>query len=85
MFFLVEWLLAEKIKKMALIITSITTKEVLERWDFKLSYEAPKGGNNKKDDVVGTKDLKVVQKEIRDVLRQICATVSFLPLLDSPC
>ena len=35
--------------------------------------------------MTGTKDIKIIQKEIRDVLRQICSTVSFLPLLDCPC
>ncbi|KAL1131768.1 hypothetical protein AAG570_011381 [Ranatra chinensis] len=80
-----EWLLAEKVKKISLVITNITTKEVMERWDFNLEYEKSKGKENSKDDPVGNKDLKTIQKEIKNVLKQICATVSFLPLLDSPC
>ncbi|KAL0266488.1 UNVERIFIED_CONTAM: hypothetical protein PYX00_009009 [Menopon gallinae] len=33
----------------------------------------------------GNKDLKEIQREIRDVMLQICSTVSFLPLLDCLC
>jgi len=33
----------------------------------------------------GSKDLKEIQNEIRDVMRQICSTVSFLPLLEGSC
>lgn len=32
-----------------------------------------------------TKDLKQIQKEMRDVMRQITACVTFLPLLDCAC
>jgi mitotic spindle assembly checkpoint protein MAD2 len=70
---------------MSLVIANVVTKEVLERWDFKLEYEKPEGSTTENGDLVGKKDLKVIQKEIRDVLRQICSTVSFLPLLDCPC
>ena len=34
---------------------------------------------------VGEKDLKVIQREMRDVIRQITACVTFLPLLDQQC
>ena len=38
-----------------------------------------------KADPVGKKDLKKIQAEIRDVMRQVTASVSFLPLLESVC
>ena len=31
------------------------------------------------------KSIKDIQREIRDVMRQITASVTFLPLLDGPC
>lgn len=65
-----------------MVISNVITKEVMERWDFKLQYE---GSSDNNPDSVGNKDISVIQKEIRDVLRQICSTVSFLPLLDCPC
>ncbi|KAK3926231.1 Mitotic spindle assembly checkpoint protein MAD2A [Frankliniella fusca] len=95
-----DWLLEEKVQKISMIITNISTKEALERWDFNVKYEAASGetadiqqlkdtkvARNGKIDAskVGSKELKVIQNEIRDVLRQICSTVSFLPLLDCLC
>ncbi|KAL1457695.1 hypothetical protein WDU94_007893, partial [Cyamophila willieti] len=95
-----DWLLQEKVQKLSMIIANRNTKEVLERWDFKLQYEKSSDENNaatlntggKTDsdpndekEKIGTKDIKVIQREIRDVLRQITSTVSFLPLLDAPC
>ncbi|KAF6205096.1 hypothetical protein GE061_019263 [Apolygus lucorum] len=80
-----EWLVQGKLEKLSLIITNVTNKEVMERWDFKLKYEATKETSEENGEPIGTKELKVIQNEIRDVLRQICSTVSFLPLLDCPC
>uniref|UniRef100_A0A2S2NUP4 Mitotic spindle assembly checkpoint protein MAD2A n=1 Tax=Schizaphis graminum TaxID=13262 RepID=A0A2S2NUP4_SCHGA len=77
-----DWLLEQKIQKMSMVISNVNTKEVMERWDFKLQYE---GSGDSNPDSVGNKELSIIQKEIRDVLRQICSTVSFLPLLDCPC
>ncbi|XP_050432493.1 mitotic spindle assembly checkpoint protein MAD2A [Adelges cooleyi] len=77
-----NWLLEQKIQKMSMVISNVTTKEVMERWDFKVQYE---GSGDPNPDSVGNKELSTIQKEIRDVLRQICSTVSFLPLLDCPC
>ena len=79
---MIEWLLLEKIQKLSLVITNITNKEVLERWDFKLQYEKSTGTA---EDAIGNKDIKVIKNEIQNVLRQICSTVSFLPLLEGPC
>lgn len=31
------------------------------------------------------KSIKTIQDEIRSVIRQITATVTFLPLLETPC
>lgn len=81
-FYFLEWLVKEQIQQLSLVITNISTQETLERWDFKLEYEASSSGT---DEVTGNKDIKLIQKEIRDVLRQICSTVSFLPLLDCQC
>lgn len=85
-----EWLIQRKVEKVTLVITNVNTKEVLEKWDFKVDYEG-QTANGTKDSVnsslpeVGTKDSKTIQKEIREVIRQITGTVSFLPLLDCLC
>lgn len=96
-----DWLVEEKVQKISMIITNISTKEPLERWDFNVKYEAgsessadiqelkdtkvTKPGKSNGAAKTGNKELKVIQNEIRDVLRQICSTVSFLPLLDCLC
>ncbi|KAL2715689.1 mitotic spindle assembly checkpoint protein MAD2A [Vespula squamosa] len=85
-----EWLVQRKVQKITLVITNVNTKEVLEKWDFRVDYEgyAPKSisDNNMVElPEVGTKDVKTIQKEIREVIRQITGTVSFLPLLDCLC
>ncbi|XP_014473483.1 PREDICTED: mitotic spindle assembly checkpoint protein MAD2A [Dinoponera quadriceps] len=85
-----EWLMQRKVQKIVLVITNVNTKEVLEKWDFKVEYEGQKPNgvdSNTKADLpeVGTKDAKTIQKEIREVIRQITGTVSFLPLLDCQC
>ncbi|KAF7393199.1 hypothetical protein HZH66_009032 [Vespula vulgaris] len=85
-----EWLVQRKVQKITLVITNVNTKEVLEKWDFRVDYEghAPKNINDNNMvelPEVGTKDVKTIQKEIREVIRQITGTVSFLPLLDCLC
>ncbi|XP_066999232.1 mitotic spindle assembly checkpoint protein MAD2A [Anabrus simplex] len=77
-----EWLIKKKIEKITLVINDIKTKETLERWDFKVQYDE---GTMNGTEEVGNKELRIIQKEIRDVLRQISATVSYLPLLDTVC
>ncbi|XP_006620711.1 mitotic spindle assembly checkpoint protein MAD2A [Apis dorsata] len=85
-----EWLIQRKVQKITLVITNVNTKEVLEKWDFKVDYEG-QTSNSTNDNTnnsfpeVGTKDVKTIQKEIREVIRQITGTVSFLPLLDCLC
>lgn len=85
-----EWLVQRKVRRVTLVITNVNTKEVLEKWDFVVDYEvqASNGTNDStKNELpeVGKKDIKSIQKEIREVIRQITGTVSFLPLLDCLC
>ncbi|XP_015191001.1 PREDICTED: mitotic spindle assembly checkpoint protein MAD2A [Polistes dominula] len=86
-----EWLVQRKVQKITLVITNVNTKEVLEKWDFRVDYEGQvsKSTSNSSSTAelpeVGTKDVKTIQKEIREVIRQITGTVSFLPLLDCLC
>ena len=34
-----DWLTQRKVKKLVVVLTSVETKEVLERWEFKVEYE----------------------------------------------
>lgn len=72
-----EWLIQRKVQKITLVITNVNTKEVLEKWDFKVDYEGQTSNSTSNDNTnnsfpeVGTKDVKTIQKEIREVIRQI--------------
>jgi mitotic spindle assembly checkpoint protein MAD2 len=71
-----------------MIITNANTKEVIECWDFKVHSEpGDKGaaGDADSKNPTSSKELKKIQGEIRDVMRQIAATVSYLPLLECIC
>ena len=77
-----DWLVLRKVKKLVVVLNSVETKEVLERWEFKIENETGDGGKAVEEAV---KDEKKIKSEIRDVIRQITASVTFLPLLDCLC
>ncbi|KAH8364625.1 hypothetical protein KR084_009322 [Drosophila pseudotakahashii] len=80
-----EWLSKNMINKISMVITNAHTKEVLECWDFKMQAELGDGDTSDATKLTSTKELGRIQNEIRDVMRQISATVSYLPLLDCIC
>ena len=56
------------------------------RWEFKIENETVEAKDGSKTVVEeGVKDEKKIRSEIRDVIRQITASVTFLPLLDCLC
>lgn len=77
-----QFLLTKCVDKLVVVFIDVTTKETLERWDFKIEItDSCKTTDNYESDT----DLKDIQKGIRDVIRQITASVTFLPLLDNRC
>jgi len=79
----VESLLAKrKLKKLVLVINDVANKEVLERWQFEIESCDENEESNKK---TANKDEKRIRQEMSDVLRQITASVAFLPLLETRC
>ncbi|XP_067613595.1 mitotic spindle assembly checkpoint protein MAD2A [Eurosta solidaginis] len=80
-----DWLAKNMIEKISMVITNAHTKEVLECWDFKMQAELGDGDTSDASKVTSNKEMKRIQNEIRDVMRQISATVSYLPLLDCIC
>merc|ERR1711988_1430681 len=83
-----DWLENRQIHKLVVVLASVETKETLERWEFKVEYETD---NEDKENKTGNfkdkteKDEKKIKQEIREVIRQITASVTFLPLLDCIC
>ncbi|XP_052867773.1 mitotic spindle assembly checkpoint protein MAD2A-like [Anopheles cruzii] len=79
-----EWTSKKMVKSVIFVIHNVATKEIIERWDFQLKYEE---GNPSADGTsqVSYKPLPKIQGEIRDVMRQITSTISFLPVLEQTC
>ncbi|NP_001080741.1 mitotic arrest deficient 2 like 1 S homeolog [Xenopus laevis] len=75
-----DWLYKCQVQKLVVVITSIDSNEILERWQFDIECD-----KTVKDGIVREKSQKVIQEEIRSVIRQITATVTFLPLLETAC
>ncbi|XP_016113804.1 mitotic spindle assembly checkpoint protein MAD2A-like [Sinocyclocheilus grahami] len=76
-----EWLFDCTVQKLVVVITCLETNEVLERWQFDI--ECDKTANE--SSAPREKSIKAIQEEIRSVIRQITATVTFLPLLEIAC
>lgn len=76
-----DWLFKGLVQKLVLVVTSLDTQQVLERWvfDIQTDDESLKGGAPKE------KPEKEIMSEISALIRQITASVTFLPLLDEPC
>ncbi|GLC70874.1 Mitotic spindle checkpoint component mad2 [Pleodorina starrii] len=75
------WLETGKLRQLVLVITDVNSSEVLERWTFDIetNQEVVAGGKPPE------KADSEIKSEIAGILRQICASVSFLPLLDTRC
>ncbi|PIO61858.1 HORMA domain protein, partial [Teladorsagia circumcincta] len=76
------WLSKRKLKRLVLVISEIKTKEVMERWQFDIQTEEM---NEEGENSTRQKDEKKIKQEMSDVIRQITASVTFLPLLEEPC
>jgi len=75
-----QWLLQKAVQKLVLVITGTDTKQVLERWCFDIETDKTVTGTT-----VKTKPEKEIRDEIRAIIRQVTASVTFLPLLAEPC
>ncbi|CAD7671115.1 unnamed protein product [Nyctereutes procyonoides] len=70
-----------KVQKLVVVISNTESGEVLERWQFDIECDK----TAKDDSTPREKSQKAIQDEIRSVIRQITATVTFLPLLEVSC
>ncbi|NWI68458.1 MD2L1 protein, partial [Todus mexicanus] len=78
---LAEWLYQCIVQRLVVVISSIENNEVLERWQFDIECDK----TAKEESAPREKSQKAIQDEIRSVIRQITATVTFLPLLETAC
>lgn len=70
------------VEKIVLVVQSVASREAVERWTFDISQK-PK--ENTCTDNSTIRPLKEIQNEIQSIVRQITASVSFLPALEEPC
>eukprot|EP01108_Squamamoeba_japonica_P003779 TRINITY_DN3021_c0_g1_i1.p4 TRINITY_DN3021_c0_g1~~TRINITY_DN3021_c0_g1_i1.p4 ORF type:complete len:126 (+),score=51.11 TRINITY_DN3021_c0_g1_i1:196-573(+) len=66
---------------MVLVVSSIEPDEVLERWTFDIACTADGDAST----AAGNKSVKEINGEIAAIMRQIAASVTFLPLLETAC
>ncbi|KAL6949778.1 Mitotic spindle checkpoint component mad2 [Hanseniaspora vineae] len=80
-----RWLLGGKCNRLVLCIVKKTTGDVVEKWEFLVeSTTAPKNGSSTEQLITPeTVPIEETQKQIRALIRQITASVTFLPELSS--
>uniref|UniRef100_T1IKM4 Mitotic spindle assembly checkpoint protein MAD2A n=1 Tax=Strigamia maritima TaxID=126957 RepID=T1IKM4_STRMM len=76
-----NWINTKCVQKLVLVISALDSGEVLEKWNFNVEYE--EGNDNEKSGK--EKAISDIHKEIGAIIRQITASVTFLPLLDCAC
>jgi mitotic spindle assembly checkpoint protein MAD2 len=72
-----DWLQTGALQKVVLVIMGVDSGEVLERWSFDVSVCTGAADQ-------GSLERSTLQ-EIQAIIRQITASVTFLPLLDEKC
>jgi mitotic spindle assembly checkpoint protein MAD2 len=85
-----EWLLAGLIQRLVVVVNGLDSMETLERWQFNVSVEqGEKGGENQTPntapETTSDKSIKEIHNDIQAIIRQITASITFLPLLQEPC
>ncbi|CAN6673198.1 mitotic spindle checkpoint component Mad2p [Trichomonascus vanleenenianus] len=75
-----RWLVKGKITKLVIAITSKETGETVERWEFGVEVLAQEQGPEAPE-----KPQEEIQKEIQSIIRQLTASVTFLPELEGRC
>lgn len=69
-----KWIYGGKLSKLVVVILNKATTEVVERWEFSLEVS-----DQETEDVAKSK--QIIQKEIQAIIRQVTASVSYLPFL----
>lgn len=76
-----DWLEAKVVHQVVLVISAVDTKETLERWEFRIQSDEGMTSTSKPKE----KELTDIQNEIKNVIRQIVASVTYLPILETAC
>jgi len=79
------WLLYGQVQKFVVAISGVESGETLERWVFNVQTDGEVVAKGETGASSTSKDAKDIQKEIQAIVRQITASVTFLPMLEEPC
>jgi mitotic spindle assembly checkpoint protein MAD2 len=73
------WLMEKQVKRIVVAVVGTESNQTLERWTFTIETDAElaKTGSDKPQ--------SEITREMQAIIRQITASVTFLPLLDEPC
>jgi len=76
-----DWLLKKTVQRLVVVVKCLETNETLERWQFDIHVDKEATTDSKPKE----KSIKEIRKDIGAVIRQITASVTFLPLLETTC
>jgi mitotic spindle assembly checkpoint protein MAD2 len=80
------WLMNNAVQKLVLVVKGVETGDTLERWVFEcVTVGNHSSGGSSSEEVKSDKPMKEITAEIQAIIRQITASVTFLPLLNEPC
>jgi mitotic spindle assembly checkpoint protein MAD2 len=83
-----EWLETGNIQRLVVVVNGVDTMETLERWQFNVSVDDAGGIENAAPNKLESPEAtstKEIHNQIQAIIRQITASVTFLPLLQEPC
>ena len=85
------WLETGHIQRLVVVVNGVDSEQTLERWQFNVAVDTTttKGTENaipnQSAATNAEKSVKQIHNEIQAIIRQITASVTFLPLLQEPC
>lgn len=85
------WLMSGDVQRLVVVVSGVDSGETLERWQFNVALEGNENGenagpeHNNSKPKGGNKSMKEIHGEIQAIIRQVTASVTFLPLLNEPC
>lgn len=83
-----SWLLQGDVQRLVVVVAGADSGETLERWQFNVTVEDKVQEENQSPNMDTTSNqmtVKEIHNEIQSIIRQITASVTFLPLLNEPC
>ncbi|PHZ11352.1 mitotic spindle checkpoint component mad2 [Rhizopus microsporus ATCC 52813] len=82
------WLKSNSISKLVIVIRSVETDEVLERWHFDIELNNGENGIPMPENIPPEQAVEIQKeaiRQIRGILRQITSSVSYLPEFKEEC